>query len=147
MLLGTYGVIGWCWYNNLLLKYALWTGTVGAHSVGRCVLYSYRFLDPLIQWNLRQPAWSKPNDVKSLQVEQAKRAEQAGVGAGVWSHWRCHPESMRQSGEHTKRMALMSKWCQNLQRKLDKCMINCDDLLRHFNKMLTNWHWMSSIKK
>ena len=25
-------------YNNLPLKYALWTGAVGAHLVGRCVL-------------------------------------------------------------------------------------------------------------
>ena len=37
------------WYNNFLLKYALWTGVVGAHLVGRCVLYSYFFLDPLIR--------------------------------------------------------------------------------------------------
>ena len=34
-------------YSNLPLKYALWTGAIGAHLVGRCVLYSYRFLDPL----------------------------------------------------------------------------------------------------
>ena len=61
-------------YSNLLLKYALWTGAVGAHLVGLCVLYSYRFLDPLIRlvtlengWNLRQPAWPQSNDVKSLQ--------------------------------------------------------------------------------
>ena len=61
-------------YTNLLLKYALWTGAVGAHLVGRCVLHSYHFLDCLIRWiamgygwNLRQLAWPKPNDVKSLQ--------------------------------------------------------------------------------
>ena len=61
-------------YSNLPLKYALWTRAVGAHLVGRCVLYSYHFLDPLIWWiatengsNLRQPAWPKPNHVKSLQ--------------------------------------------------------------------------------
>ena len=34
-------------YNNLPLQYALWTGIVGAHLVGRCVLYSYCFL---CQW-------------------------------------------------------------------------------------------------
>ena len=51
-------------YNNLPLKYPLWTRAIGAHLVGRCVLYSYRFLDPLIRWiatgdgwNLRQPTW------------------------------------------------------------------------------------------
>ena len=61
-------------YSNLLLKFALWIGAVGAHLVGKCVLYSYRFWNPLIQriaigngWNLRQLAWPKPNDVKLLQ--------------------------------------------------------------------------------
>ena len=29
------------------------------------------------------------------------------------------------------------------KRKLDKCTMNCDDRLRHFNKTLTNQHWMS----
>ena len=67
-------MIGRTYYSSLLLKYALWIGVVGAHLVGGCVLCSYRFLDPLIQWiamgniwNLRQPAWRKPNDVKSSQ--------------------------------------------------------------------------------
>ena len=33
-------------------------------------------------------------------VEQAKRTKQAGVGIGVWSQGRHHPESLGQSGEH-----------------------------------------------
>ena len=32
-------------YNNLPLRYALWTGAIDAHLVGRCVLYSYCFLN------------------------------------------------------------------------------------------------------
>ena len=28
-------------------KYALWTGAIGAHLVGRCILYSYRLLSRL----------------------------------------------------------------------------------------------------
>ena len=35
-------------YSNLLPKYTLWTSAVGVHLLGRCVLYSNRFLDPLI---------------------------------------------------------------------------------------------------
>ena len=35
-------------YSNLPLKYTFWTRVVDTHLVGRCVLYSYRFLDPLI---------------------------------------------------------------------------------------------------
>ena len=68
-------------YSNLPFKYALWTRVVGAHLVGRCVLYSYRFLDILIRWivtgngwNLRRPAWPKPSYVKSLQS---------------WASWTC----------------------------------------------------------
>ena len=52
--------------SNLPLKYTLWIGAVSARLVGRWVLYSYRFLDPLIRWiamgdrwNLRQHAWPK----------------------------------------------------------------------------------------
>ena len=62
-------------YSVLPLKYTLWTGATSTHLVGRCVLYSYYFLDPLFQWiamgngwNLRQPAWPKPNDVKSREM-------------------------------------------------------------------------------
>ena len=68
------------------------------HLVGKCVLYSYHFLDPLIQWiaigngwNIRQPIWPKPNMWNHCKVEQAKHAKQAGVEAGIWSQWRCHP--------------------------------------------------------
>ena len=75
-------------YNNLPLKYAFWTRAVGAHLVGRCVLYSYRILNPLIQWiamgngwNLRQPACPKPNDVKSLQ-RWASRTRRASMRQG-----------------------------------------------------------------
>ena len=32
------------------------------------------------------------------------------------------------------------------KQKLDRCMINCDDRLRHFSETLTNWDSMSSIK-
>jgi hypothetical protein len=32
------------------------------------------------------------------------------------------------------------------KRKLDRCMMNRDNRLRRFNKMLTNRHWMSSVK-
>ena len=34
-----------------------------------------------------------------------------------------------------------------LKRKLNKCTVNYDDRLRHFNETLTNWHWMSNAKK
>jgi hypothetical protein len=76
-------------YSNLSLKYALWTKVVGAHLVGKCILYAYRFLDPLIQciamgngWNLRQPAWLKPNDVKPLQswASRTRRASKRWGG-------------------------------------------------------------------
>ena len=33
------------------------------------------------------------------------------------------------------------------KQKLDKCTMNYDDRLRRFNKTLTNWQWMSSVKK
>ena len=34
------------------------------------------------------------------------------------------------------------------KRKLPNiCMMNCDDRLRRFNGTLTNYHWMSSVKK
>ena len=76
-------------YNNLLLKYALWARAVGAHLVGRCVLYSYRFLYPLIQcyttgneWNMRQRAWPKPNDVKSLQGWASRTHRASGCWGG-----------------------------------------------------------------
>ena len=32
------------------------------------------------------------------------------------------------------------------KRKLDKCLMNCNDRLRRFSETLTNWHWMSSVK-
>ena len=71
------------YYSSLPLKYAVWTRAVGAHLVARCVLYSYHFLDPLVQWiatgngwNLRQPARPKPNNVKLLQ-SWASRTRQA----------------------------------------------------------------------
>ena len=63
-------------YINVPPKYGLWSGAVSVHLVGRCILYSYHFLDPLIRqittrntWNLRQPAWPRPNDVKSFQTK------------------------------------------------------------------------------
>ena len=33
------------------------------------------------------------------------------------------------------------------KRKPDWCVMDCDDCLRRFSKTLTNWHWMSSVKK
>ena len=108
-------------------------------------------------------------------VEQAERAEQACVGAGVWSQWRCHPESLGQSGEHTATKSCLSRhllilkvlptskalklyttmsstsmtncFAPMFKWKLDKCMMNCDNYLRHFSETLTNWHWMSRVKK
>ena len=73
------------YYNQCLLATLVWCycplHTVISRSstrfepdlVGRCVLYSYRFLDPLVRWittgngwNLRRSVWLKPNDVISL---------------------------------------------------------------------------------
>ena len=115
-------------YSNLPLKYALWIGDVGVHLVGRCVLYSYHFLDPLIRWiaignrwNLRQPTWL---NLKVLLTSKALKLY-----------------TILSSTSTTNCLASMFK------RKLNKCMINCDDLLRRFSETLTNWHWMSSIIK
>ena len=33
-----------------------------------------------------------------------------------------------------------------LKQKLDRCVMKCNDRLRHFCKMLINWHWMASLK-
>ena len=104
-------------------------------------------------------------------VEQAQHANQAGIGARVW---RRHPESLRQSGEHIATKSRLSKHLLNLKVlpiskalklytslsltsmtncfapmskwKLNKCMMNCDDCLRHFIEKLTNWHWISTEK-
>ena len=59
--------------------------SVGGVLVGRCVLYSYRFVDPLIRgiatgngWDLGQPIWMKPNDVKSLQTWESRMRQASG---------------------------------------------------------------------
>ena len=118
----------WSQYNNLPPKYALWTKAIGVHLVARCVLYSYWFLDLVIRWiamgngwNLRQPAWLKPNDVKSLQSRASRTRQVGGAGVGVWSQWKCHPEILGQLGEHcaTKSDLLRHCWiwkCCQLQR-------------------------------
>ena len=107
-------------------------------------------------------------------VEQTECAKQAGTRAGVWSQWRHHLESLGQSGEHTTTKSNLSRHLLNLKvlptskalklytimsltsmtscfalmlkRKLNKCMMKCDDHLRRFNETLTNWHWISTIK-
>ena len=95
-------------YSNLPLKYALWTRVIGAHLVGRCVLYSYHFLDLLIEWIATgtDETWANPLHQTSTMwnhcnVEKTKCTKQAGTRARVWSQWRHHPESLGQSWEHT----------------------------------------------
>ena len=41
----------------------------------------------------------------------------------------------------TNCFAPMFKW------EWDKCVMNCNSRLRRVNETLTNWHWMSSVKK
>ena len=178
---------GVMYHSNLLLKYALWTGTVGAHLVRRCVLYSYHFLDFLIRWiatrngwNFRQSTWLKPNDVKSLQswASQMRRASRRWSGstksvkAPFEKFWkRCELKknhlSMTKSNlsRHLPNLkvlptsktlklytTLSSTSTTNcfappmFKRKLDRCMMNRDNHLRHFNKTLINCRWMSSVK-
>ena len=36
--------------------------------------------------------------------------------------------------------------CSMFKRKLDTCMMNCNEHLKRFSETLTNWHWMSSVK-
>ena len=147
-------------YYNFLLKYALWTIAVGAHLVGRCVLYSYCFLNPLIWWiatwniwNLRQHAWPKPNDVKSLQ-SWASRTRQA---SGRWGGSMKSVKVLSKNDANWRRTTyrdkiqliktfVKSKSGINFKRKLDRCMMNYDNHLRRFNETLTNWQWMSSVK-
>ena len=100
-------------YNNLPLKYALWTWAVGAHLVGRCVLYLYCFLDPFIPWiatgniwNLRQPTWPKPKDVKSLQ-SWANRTRQ------VSGHWGRSMKSLK--APSIKSRTIRRTYCNEIQ--------------------------------
>ena len=109
-------------YSNLPLKYALWTRAVGVHLIGRCVLYTKRFLDPLIWWNatgngwnLRQPTWPKSNDVKSLQIWAS------------WMHW-----ASGRWGGSIKSMKVPSwklwKWC---ELKKNHLLMTKSSLSRH----------------
>ena len=107
-------------------------------------------------------------------VEQTKHVKQAGTWVGVWSHWKHHPESRGQLGEHTATKSNLSRHLLNLKVlptskalklyttmssslttncfallfkwKLNKCMMNCDDQLRCFSEILTNWHWISIVR-
>ena len=92
-------------YSNLPLKYALWTWAVGTHLVGRCVLYLYCFLDPLIWWiatgngwNLRQPTWPKPNNVKSLQRWENRTRQASGHWGGSMKSVKAPYEKSRTIG-------------------------------------------------
>ena len=101
--------------------------------------------------------------------------EQVGVGARVWSRWRCHSESLGRAGERTTTKSNISRHLLNLKvlptskalklrttlsltlttnccapmfkRKLDMCMMNYNNHLRRFTETLTNCPLMSSIKK
>ena len=171
-------------YSNLPLKYALWTGAVGTHLAGRCALYSYCFSRPsdLMNHNGKRMKLGATRLTEAQQCEiiaklseQAEWAEQAGAGAGVWSQWRCHPESYGNDANWRttyrwrnptyrdicwiwKCYRLQRLWsstivdiddqllCSDVQTELDRCMMNCDDCLRHYKGTLANWQWMSSIK-
>ena len=123
-------------YSNLELKYALWTTAIGAHLVGRCILYSYRFLVPLIwwipmenRWHMRQPAWPKSSLSRHLlnpKVPSTSKALKLYTTSSSASTTDCFAPVFK--------------------RKLNRCMMNCDDRLRRSNKTSTNRHWMSSVK-
>ena len=100
-------------YNNLPLKYALWAGAIGAHLVGRCVLYSYRFLDLVIRWitmgngwNLRKLAWLKPNDVKSLQ---------SWASQTHWASMRCGGSTKSVKAPSRKYGTIGGTYCNEIQ--------------------------------
>ena len=79
--------------------------------------------------NMRQPTWPKSNlsrlwlDLKVLQTSKVLKLYTTLSATST-----------------TNRFAPTFKW------KLDRCTMNCDDHLRHFNKTSTNWHWMSCEK-
>ena len=149
--------------RNLPLKYTFWIGAIGVHLVGRCVLYSYRFLDPLIRWiatgngwNLRQPAWLKSNDMKSLQSWASRTHRASGCWGGsmksvkapsgkVWNN----RENIRQRNLAFQDICWIWK-CYRL-RRLWSCTQHSPRhqrpiaLLRCSNKNWTNIRWTTTI--
>ena len=108
-------------------KYALWTG-----AVGRCVLYSCRFLDPLIwwlatgnKWKRRQLARPKPNDAKSLESWASQ------------TRWASGQRSMTQT---TKNSVLLC-W-----RTLMKLWKRCDVKKNHLSRHLLNLEVLPASK-
>ena len=113
----------------------------------------------------------------NCKVEQTKCAKQGDVGAGVWSQWRRHPVGLGQSGEYIATNQLLREpietfvkyesaidfkgfealhnstlttncFAPMFKRKMSNiCMINRNDHCRCFSETLTNWHWMSNVKK
>ena len=79
--------------------------------------------------NLRQPAWPKSSLTRR------------------WLNLKVLLTSKALKLYTTLSLTLMTDcFAPMCKRKLDKCMMNCDDRLRCFSEMLTNWHWMSSKK-
>jgi hypothetical protein len=70
---------------------------------------------------------SKPNTLSKRALGQEYKVSE-GTILKVWDNW----ENILQ------RMALMINDAKTPKRKLNKCMMNCDDRLRHFSKTLTN---------
>ena len=123
-------------YSVLPLKYTLWTRAVGAHLVGKYVLYSYckcsrlkssmPFKHDLALRNIppsKQPCKTQP------------QFENKDITWSPQYHYRALSSTLT-----TNCFASMFK------RKSDKCMMNRDDHLRHFSETLTNRHQMSIVK-
>ena len=123
-------------YSVLPLKYALWTGAVGAHLVGRCVLYSHRFSRPfdLMNCNGKQ---MKPKAILLTEAQWCEiivEFESATNFKGI----EALPKTILDINDQFL--------CSNVQTEAQQIYDVCDDLLRRFNKTLTNRHWMSSVK-
>ena len=121
-------------------------------------------------WNLRQHAWPKSNDVKSYQSWASWTCRASGRWDGSMKslkassgnpayRWR-NPVLLRhllnlKALPTSKALQLYTtlsststtnSFAPIFKRKMNICMMNCDNCLRRFSKMLTNWRWMSSVK-
>ena len=145
-----------CSCNRLTLrsysvKYAFWTGAIGAHLVDRCVLHSYRQCSILKSWwsrfkfSILKSSWSRFKfSILKLRLDVDRQASTTSYRIVLWNHvvFRECLKLLCWVGD-----LLQGHFCAPmLKRKLNMCMMSCDGRLRRVSKSLTNWHLLSHIK-
>ena len=147
-------------YNRPLLKYTLWTGAIGEHFVGRCVLYPYRqcSIEPYNFFLNTNDAHSKNlvllccwTLLKFWKWRELKKYHLLMTKSSLSRHlmnMKVLLTSMAFKMYTTLPLISMINCFYSMsKRKMNTCTMNCHNRLRSFSETLTIWHWMSSVNK